>query len=57
MPELIEIEEEYPRKERAKVRVAPKYAYELPSNVWLNHELHLHREKSKKPNEKLHFEG
>lgn len=57
MLELIEIEEEYFRKERVKVRVVLKYVYEFFLNVWLNYELYLYREKFKKFNEKLYFEG
>lgn len=57
LPEYIEIEEGYPRKEETKVSVAPKYAYELSSDVWLNYELCLPREKSKEPNGKLQLEG
>ena len=55
MPELLEIEEGYPRKEQGKVRFAPKYVYEFSSSVRWNHELRLYREKSKeqRANEKL----
>lgn len=52
MAELIETEEGYPRKKETKVTFAPKHAYEVPSNVWLNHELRLHNIKFKEPNGK-----